>query len=68
MKSCNSVGRAVCMKIKKKAESVDKGKKNLQIIDKDRFTKVVNTQRTSSTSPDLSLKTPILEPRVVKLV
>ena len=39
MKSCTSVSMAVSKKIERKAESVDKGKKRIKIIDDDRFTK-----------------------------
>ena len=42
MKSCTSTSRAVSKKIKRKAETSDKGKKKVKIIDEDGFTKVVN--------------------------
>ena len=47
---------------------VDKEKKRVKIIDDKGFTKVVNTQRTSSPTPGPVPKTPIPEPRIVELV
>ena len=68
MKSCISASRTVSKKIKKKTEAADKRKKMVRIIDDDKFTKVVNTQRTLSPMPGPAPKTPIPEPRMVELV
>ena len=68
MKSCTSASRAVSKKIERKAEPIDKGKKRGKIMDNDRFTKVVNIQRTPSPTPGPALKTTVPEPRIVKLV
>ena len=46
MKSCTLVSRAVSKKSERKAESAEKRKKKEHLIDGNRFTKVVNTQRT----------------------
>ena len=43
MKSCTSASKVVYEKIERKAESVDKEKKRMKIINNDGFTKVVNT-------------------------
>ena len=43
MKTCILGNRAVFKKIERKAMSVDKGKKKVNIIDDDGFTKVVNS-------------------------
>ena len=51
IKSGTSDSRVVYKKIERKAVSADKGKKRMKIIDDDRFTKVVNTQRTLSLTP-----------------
>ena len=67
MKSCTSASRAVFKKIKRKAGSVDKGKKRVKIIDDDRFIRVVNMQRTLSPTPGPALKTPVPEPRIMEL-
>lgn len=68
MKNCTSASRAVSKKIKRRAESADKGKKKGTIIDEDRFTKVVNIQKTSNPTPEPAPKIPIPEPRIVELV
>ena len=70
MKSCTSASRAVFKKIERKVESADKGKKRVNIIDKNGFTKVVNFQRTSSesTTTGPAPKTPTSEPRITELV
>ena len=67
LKSCILASRAVSKKIDRKAESGDKGKKSVKIIDNDEFTKVVNTQSTLSPTPVPAPKTPIPEPRIVEL-
>ena len=66
-KSSTSASRAVFKKIERKAKSMEKGKKRVKIIDEDGFTKVVNTQSTSSPTPGPAPKTPIPEPRIVEL-
>ena len=43
MKSCTLASRAVSKETERKAESADKGKKRVKIINDDGFTKVVNT-------------------------
>ena len=68
MKSCMSASRAVSKKIGRRAKTVDKGKNKVKIINDDGFTKVVNTQRTSSPTPGPAPKTPVPEPRIVELV
>ena len=68
IKSGISASRTMSKKSKRKAVSVNNGKKKVTIIDKDGFTKVVNTQRTLSPTPGLASRTPIQERRIVKLV
>ena len=68
MKSCTSASRAVFKKIRRKVEPMNKGKKRKKIIDDNRFTKVVNTQRTPSLTSGPALKTSTSEPRIVELV
>ena len=41
--------------------------KRVKIIDDDGFTKVVNTERTSSPTPGLAPKTLVPKPRIVEL-
>ena len=67
MNSCISASRAVYKKIERKAEMVEKGKKRVKIIDKDGFTKVVNMQRTPSSTPGPAPESPAPEPRIVEL-
>ena len=55
-------------KIERKVELADKGKKRVKIIDNAGFTKVVNTQKTLSSTPRPAPKTPIPNPRIVELV
>ena len=68
MKSCTSSSRVEYKKIERKVVLVDKWKKKVRIIDDDGFTKVVNTQRTMSTTLRPAPKTSIPEPRIVELV
>ena len=67
MKNCTSASRAVYKKIERKAETVDKGKKRVKVIDEDGFTKVVNTQSTPSLTPEPALKFQVLELRIVEV-
>ena len=67
IKSCTSASRTVSKKIERMAESADKGKNRVKIINDNGFTKVVNTQRTPSPTPGPASKTLVPEPRIVEL-
>ena len=68
MKSCSSASSRMSKKIKRKAEAGNKETKRIKIIDKDGFTKIVNTQRTSCPTPGQAPKTPTPELGIVELV
>ena len=68
MKSYTSSSRAVSKKIKRKVETAEEGKKRVKIIDKDRFTIVVNIQKTPSPTTGPALKTPVSEPSIVEVM
>lgn len=67
MKSCTSASRAVFKKIERKTVLVDKGKKQMKIINDDSFIKVANIHSTPSPTPGPALKTPIPKARIVEL-
>ena len=68
MKSCTSASMQVYKKIERKAESVDKWKKKVKIINNDEFTKVVNVYRTIRTIRGPAPRTTISELSIVELV
>ena len=68
MKSRMAASRVVSKMIERKAGLKDKGKTKVKIIDDDRFTRVVNTQRTPSLTPGPAPNTPVPEIRIVELV